>query len=170
MNRAIDVAKYIINYANDNSYEISNLKLQKILYYIQAAFLMESNGEKPCFSNQIVAWLHGPVVETVYYEFSNYGGKQIPRQEYIKKIVCKNRRLEFERKKFTYDILSQQDRNIVDKVLNGLLKYDAWYLVAKTHEEEPWKNTEADEEISWESIYSYFSHSGNRRRIYGNFD
>ena len=30
--KALDVARYIINYSNKQEYSISNLKLQKILY------------------------------------------------------------------------------------------------------------------------------------------
>ena len=40
MYNVLDVAIYVINYAHDADYgeSMSNLKLQKILYYIQAAF------------------------------------------------------------------------------------------------------------------------------------
>ena len=39
MYNALDVSRYIINYSNDKNYGISNLKLQKILYFVQAYFL-----------------------------------------------------------------------------------------------------------------------------------
>ena len=38
MNNVLDVCRYIINYSNKKDYGISNLKLQKILYFIQAFF------------------------------------------------------------------------------------------------------------------------------------
>ena len=49
MYNVLDVAIYVINYAYDAGCgeSMSNLKLQKILYYIQAAFLVEKNRE--CF-------------------------------------------------------------------------------------------------------------------------
>ena len=34
----LEVSKYIINYSNEKQYGISNLKLQKILYLVQAFF------------------------------------------------------------------------------------------------------------------------------------
>ena len=51
MYNVLDVAIYVINYAHDADCgeSMSNLKLQKILYYIQAAFLVEKNRE--CFKN-----------------------------------------------------------------------------------------------------------------------
>lgn len=38
---ALDVSQYVIKYSNEQDYGISNLKLQKILYFIQAYFLIE---------------------------------------------------------------------------------------------------------------------------------
>lgn len=38
MNKAIEISKYIVNYANEKGLDITNLKLQKLLYYVQAAF------------------------------------------------------------------------------------------------------------------------------------
>ena len=62
MNKAIEISKYIVNYANEKGLDITNLKLQKLLYYVQAAFLLLSEGKEPCFSDKIVACLHGPVL------------------------------------------------------------------------------------------------------------
>ncbi len=172
MNKAIDIAKYIINYANDNQYEISNLKLQKLLYYTQAAFLVKSGGDMLCFPDKIVAWLHGPVVQNVYYHFSGCGGGQIPRQDYIRRIVYKNQRLEFENSPFTDDILTVEERGTVNQVLSGLLPYSAWELVARTHEETPWLavHDRLNMEITAKSIWDYFNEADNRGRIYGNFN
>lgn len=50
----LDVCRYVINYSNDKDYGISNLKLQKILYFIQAYFLISAN--KKCFEEKIEAW------------------------------------------------------------------------------------------------------------------
>ena len=40
INNACDISRYIINYSNKKDYGISNLKLQKILYFVQAYFLI----------------------------------------------------------------------------------------------------------------------------------
>ena len=64
MYAAVDIANYVVNYVKDHGEHISNLKLQKILYYIQAAFLCEKG--KGCFSDPIMCWRHGPVVQSVY--------------------------------------------------------------------------------------------------------
>lgn len=41
--RAIDVANFIVKDSLDNGRNMTNLKLQKILYYIQARFLVDSS-------------------------------------------------------------------------------------------------------------------------------
>lgn len=48
----LDVCRYIINYSNRKDYGVSNLKLQKLLYFIQAYFLINSSENKPCFSEK----------------------------------------------------------------------------------------------------------------------
>ena len=68
----LDVSRYIINYCNENYYLISNLKLQKILYFVQAFFLEAKNEE--CFREEIESWDFGPVVPEVYREYRKYGG------------------------------------------------------------------------------------------------
>ena len=65
----IDVSKYIINYLNKKSYPVNHLKLQKLLYYIEAWYtvLTDSN----IFSEKIEAWEHGPVIRKVWDYFKN---------------------------------------------------------------------------------------------------
>ena len=35
---ALDVAHYIVKYSNEHSYEISNIKLQELLYFVQEIY------------------------------------------------------------------------------------------------------------------------------------
>lgn len=64
MYRAIELSKYIVSKCIDDGFPISNLQLQKILYYIQRDFLRIG---KPAFPDAIEAWQFGPVVPNVYY-------------------------------------------------------------------------------------------------------
>ena len=41
---AFDISSYIIEYSNEKQYIISGLKLQKLLYFVQAYFLMQKKG------------------------------------------------------------------------------------------------------------------------------
>lgn len=55
---------------------ISNLKLQKLLYYAQGSYLALTN--EPLFNENILAWKHGPVVNEVYQVYKKYGSDGIP--------------------------------------------------------------------------------------------
>lgn len=39
--KVLDICRHIINYSNEKDYGISNLKLQKVLYFVQAYFLIQ---------------------------------------------------------------------------------------------------------------------------------
>ncbi len=121
---AIDVAKYIVFYCIGKNYSISNLKLQKLLYFVQAYFLI--NLGRPCFFDTIEAWDFGPVVPNVYHTFKMYGGGQIPyfyADEYDIK-----------------DAISDDDKKRIGVVVDSLAKYTASDLVEATHKQAPWKN------------------------------
>ncbi len=45
----LEVCRHIINYSNAKDYRISNFKLQKLLYFVQAYFLIASRDKQPCF-------------------------------------------------------------------------------------------------------------------------
>ncbi|EFW38142.1 DUF4065 domain-containing protein [Treponema phagedenis] len=68
---AMVVAQYIINRCTIEGNPISNLQLQKILYYVQVACLQELG--EPCFDDPIEAWQFGPVVRAVYYQYCGFG-------------------------------------------------------------------------------------------------
>lgn len=72
---AIDVADYIINKCYNDEKPISNLQLQKILYFAWIEYYNKMH--KPLFIDNICAWQFGPVVPDVYYEYCVYGGRPI---------------------------------------------------------------------------------------------
>ena len=61
------IAKFIIQ---SSQTPISNLKLQKLLYYVQGWHL-GIYGE-PVFAEQIQAWIHGPVVPAVFQSYRHF--------------------------------------------------------------------------------------------------
>ncbi len=167
MYSALDIARYVVNYVNSNNDSISNLKLQKILYYIQAAFLVE-NGTG-CFNDAILCWRHGPVIKNVYDEFNQYGDQNIPYQGRRNKFTIQNGRLAIIEEKFSNDMICQEDKERINKVVNSLMPYDPWFLVDRTHEEEPWKSLSTyNVEITTSNIEKYFSK--HKERIYGKFN
>jgi len=118
-----------------NSEYITQLKLQKLLYYIQGMSL--SIFGKPAFESKIYAWSYGPVVEEVYKKYKSKGKKAIETPTNIKSI-------------------SKGLSSVIDIVIEGYGKYTAESLVDLTHAEEPWKKTKINEEITQDNIKDYF--------------
>lgn len=141
MYSAIDVSRYIIWYCKRNGYSISNLKLQKILYFVQADFLVSLG--IPCFEEEIEAWDFGPVVSDVYHEFKIYGNSNIPSSE------CQNAEI----------LILKKDREVIEEMVDQCVRYSASALVEITHNQAPWNDVYekyCNNTISKESIKEYF--------------
>ena len=65
---AVDIAKYIVSYCSGKHRPVSNLKLQKMLYYTWIDYYKKTG--TALFFNEICAWQLGPVVPDAYYEFA----------------------------------------------------------------------------------------------------
>ena len=139
---AMEVARYIIYHEEQAGRPVSNLRLQKLLYFIQAKFLIVKHA--PCFMERMEAWDFGPVVPTVYHQYRYYGGGIIPFQG---------------NPSFSFH---QDDQKLIDMMLDDCSRHSTSALVEKTHQQDPWKNAYAssqmglDDEISINSIYKYF--------------
>lgn len=75
MTTAGDVSKYIVEYAYDNGSSVSNLQLQKILYFLWIDFYKEF--KEYLFKDPFEAWALGPVIRNVYYDFCSFGSMTI---------------------------------------------------------------------------------------------
>lgn len=156
----LEVCRHIVNYSNEKDYGISNLKLQKLLYFVQAYFLLESKGKRSCFNERIEAWDFGPVVPVAYHEFKQYGGGNIP---FIKSY------LDFEdtddiwsikRLKFKDEIINSSDKMLIDAVVDEFSTFSATSLVNLTHKQTPWVaayRPHENNEITLESLMEYFN-------------
>ena len=153
---ALDVAHYIIKYSNEHSYEISNLKLQELLYFVQALFLVMSNGTIPCFKEEIKAWSFGPVVPKVYDEHKIYGSLEIP---YSKTKYVLNKSLELEKYVYDENIISEDDKSNINKVIEHFKDKSTYELVNLIHNQDPWKNAfipYCNQTISHKSMIKFF--------------
>lgn len=140
MYSAIDIAKYIIARCNENGKTISNLKLQKILYFVQAEFLTVK--DQPCFYEQIEAWDFGPVVPIVYHEYKVFGCASIPDIS------------------LDQPIINQNDTDLLNGIIDECSDYSASELVEITHNQAPWKDAYRQYHnaiISNESIKEFFT-------------
>ena len=156
MYNALDICRYIINYSNDKNYDISNLKLQKLLYFIQIYFLIET--EKPCFYNEIEAWDFGPVIPIAYNEYKQYASTHIP---YIKQYIEYDKNSIWNSKRVDYNnnIISNDDKYLINAVVDKLANYTATDLVNITQHQKPWVHAYklyTHNKITNQSLYEYF--------------
>lgn len=129
MNTALDIAKYTINKCIKLKRPVSNLQLQKILYYIQGEY-MKKNCGRPLFNDNIEAWRYGPSIPNVYYEYNIYSSSEI--------IDKQQGNSEIENK----------IKDIINPIIEEKSKMSAWELVRSTHLEECWINAFKREENS----------------------
>ena len=108
---AVELSKYIITKCAMDNKPISNLQLQKILYFIQKEYLQKKG--VPAFEDPIEAWQFGPVVPNVYYRFCGYGGMPILSE-------------------YTSDIC-EEDKKFIDPLVDEKRCLDPWDLVKETH-------------------------------------
>lgn len=120
MYSVIDVAKYIIVYCKQHGYSVSNLKLQKLLYFVQAQFLVTLG--KAAFNEEIEAWDFGPVVPEAYQYFKIWGSAEIPE------IAARG----------AAEKIYLEDQKIMNEILSECAPYSASYLVETTHHQSPW--------------------------------
>ena len=137
---AEEVAKYFIYLASRENKEnfregITNLKLQKILYFAQVYYLVKF--DKPIFGEEIKAWKLGPVIPEAYCEFKENGCDSIVRKE-----DCSN--------------IKEEDKEILKKVWNKFGIYTASKLVDIVHSHKPWKEAGKNEEITHDRIKEYY--------------
>lgn len=73
--KAIVVANYLIYIMGEAFDDLTNMKINKLLYFAQGHYI--SKYGKPLFDDTIEAWEHGPVVPSVYSYYKEYGDSPI---------------------------------------------------------------------------------------------
>lgn len=107
---ALNMAKYIIDKCTKDRYPISNLQLQKILYYIQREFLQQG---AMAFPENIEAWQFGPVVPGVYKQYCGFGALPI-------------------RMRYTV-VIQENDQRIINPIIEKKRILNPWDMVSDTH-------------------------------------
>lgn len=134
------IARYVIHRCTQNERPISNLKLQKILYFVQANFLVGM--DKACFPDDIEAWNHGPVVPAVYFKYMIFGSTNMPDQG-----------------DDGFELITKQDKDHLDAIIDAAAKYSASWLEKITLRQKPWINAykRNNKVIKRSEIKEYFS-------------
>ncbi|WP_051604717.1 Panacea domain-containing protein [Helicobacter rodentium] len=67
--KALEVAKHIINYCIGINKPVSNLQLQKMLYFLDIFYLVNKKG-RLITDKDFQAWQYGPVIPEVYQNYA----------------------------------------------------------------------------------------------------
>lgn len=128
---AYDVANFFLylDEFEDGSEGISNLKMQKLVYY--AFGFYAALYDAYLFEDSIEAWQYGPVVPTLYehYKARDYGRSPI---SFDKEVVAEQGSDKL------FATFSAGQRQFMKEVFDEFGQYSAWRLRDMTHEERPW--------------------------------
>lgn len=109
---ALELAKYIVVKCIQDKRPITNLQLQKMLYYVQQKFWQKLG--RPAFSEVIEEWGFGPVVPSVYYYFCGAGAMPIS--------LCGEP---------ATALLPEEDRRLIDSIIESKRELKPWELNRK---------------------------------------
>ena len=138
MATALDVAGYFIARSYGDDEGITNLKLQKLLYYAQGFHI--ALYDESLFDDRIEAWTHGPVCPTVYHVYKE--NKNGPIFE-----ACD---IDFD-ERFTPD-----QKDLLDEVYELFGQFSAWKLRNMTHDEPPWRDNQESGLIEYDDMKEFF--------------
>lgn len=111
---AMDIARYMVNLCIDSDCPVSNLQVQKILYFCQTGYRKKTGFY--LFDDDFEAWRYGPVVPSVYKMLSLFGGMKITRRVKI------------------FEEIDYHTAKIIDPIILSNAQKEPWDLVKITHE------------------------------------
>lgn len=133
-----DVARYFLAIVDEDAGDsLSNLKLQKLVYYAQGFHL--AMYDAPLFSEVIRAWRHGPVVPEMYHAFKHFGAGPVKMA------------VDFDPEKYSPDVIG-----LLEEVWAVYGQFSALRLRNITHQEPPWANTPQGGTITHDVMKEYF--------------
>jgi uncharacterized phage-associated protein len=140
--QVLDIANKVIASIDGSKGEtISNLKLQKLLYYLQGFFI--AIYDRKIFDDSIEAWQYGPVVKSVYEHFKTFGASALTLSENQEVI----------------SLATPEEEALFNEILEEFGQFSAIKLMNMTHEELPWKKIFSEDpqgEISYDLLKEYF--------------
>lgn len=134
----IEVADFVIDLAKKDGKYVTNLQLQKILFFLQG-YSLATFGE-PLMNGDFSKWKYGPVQKNVYQSFRSYGSSPIVAGALD--AYYDNGKLVLKR----FPMIDQNslgNEEVFQKIkifTNKLLNKSAWQLVNMTHNHPSWKN------------------------------
>lgn len=116
------VANALIEIAADRGMYLSNLKLQKLVYFAHGWYLALHN--TPLINEPVQSWRYGPVIPELYNELRHYGSAPVTKRIDIKETV----------------IRGGEDYNFLEQIFAKYGMFSPAELIALTHRAgSPWE-------------------------------
>lgn len=119
------IADLFISLSNETQNLITNLKLQKLMYYAQAWHLTITGNR--LFDGEFQAWVHGPVLTQLYDDYKGFKWNPIVREDLNESSFNKLR-----------ENIDEKTLDILDEIIDEYFGLTAYELERLTHTEEPW--------------------------------
>lgn len=125
--RDVKILKYLLYKYLFDGEPVTNLKIQKVLYFVHVWYLVTFG--KSCFSDKFQAWPLGPVLPTIYSQLAKYGSSPIDDEFMLQD----EKELEDIKKELGSDLVQ-----LIDEVYEKYGTLSAFQLVNITHNDSPW--------------------------------
>ena len=126
------IANFLLDLADHDRHELTQIILLKIIYFSHGWFLAETG--RPLVKQPIEAWKFGPVISVVREAFKEC--KAAPIKNRADRLILETG--EFIR---VEPNLSAEDASFVHSIYRTYVVHDAWTLSDMTHEKgSPWDN------------------------------
>jgi uncharacterized phage-associated protein len=126
MYEARKICNLLISRADSHSFELTNLRLNKLLFFIHGWAL--TSRPEGVVRNHFIAWKHGPVVRPVFDSFKIYGDARITEPaRYLDYDTGEDRVI-------PYDDILPADADLILRTFAFYDRYTTGQLVDKSHE------------------------------------
>ncbi len=134
----IENSYYMVKLFVDDGKEITNLKLQKLMYFVEAYYMVKNSSESQLFDTEWSAWNYGPVTPKLYQEYKKFGSLSI--------------KLSDEQREKT-NFLSEENKKYIRYIYETFGNFSAFDLVTLTHlEGSPWSYIYKNKRYDFEDI------------------
>lgn len=121
-----EFANHVLAVGTQHNLPVTNLQLQKVMFFALGFYIAENGIDETAmeiYDENFGRWKYGPVVETIYHEYSNFGSENITEDEHGN---------------------IDERYNVLNRYIEPLLRQNPFVLVEISHSFESWSKYKND--------------------------
>lgn len=126
MYEARKVSNYLLARYDAQRFDLTNLRLNKLLFFIHASSLITR--KEGVIRNHFEAWQYGPVIRPVFEAFKKHGDRWIPEPAQFLDYASGSS------KPIPFDDIAPADLQTIDEAFDEYSRFTTGQLVALSHE------------------------------------